>query len=217
MSAILYLGTKNYSSWSLRPWFAAKKAGITFQDVVIDFDQPDTKQCMLAVSPSGKVPVWVDGDLKIWDSLAICEYLAELAPQLWPGEQDVRAIARAVAAEMHSGFAAMRQEMGMNARATQRNIVLTDAAQQDLARIEQIWTELRPRYQAYGDWLFGEFSIADAMFAPVAIRLRGYAVKISPIMQAYVDTFYRDPSFQEWIKAAEQDTLIVPRLECGQA
>ncbi|MEB3753078.1 glutathione S-transferase family protein [Acinetobacter sp. MD2(2019)] len=217
MTATLYLGTKNYSSWSLRPWLAAKKAQIAFQEVVIDFDQPNTKQHILAVSPSGKVPVWVHDDLKIWDSLAICEYLAELAPQLWPEDQATRAIARSVVAEMHSGFVAMRNEMGMNVRAKQRTIALSDAAQQDLARIEQIWTELRGQYQANGEWLFGKFSIADAMFAPVVIRLRAYAVNISPIMQSYVNTFYHDPDFQQWIKDAEQDTLVVPRLECGQA
>lgn len=216
MTATLYLGTKNYSSWSLRPWLAAKKAGIDFQEVIIDFDLPDTKQKMLEVSSSGKVPVWVEPELVIWDSLAICEYLAELSPNLWPKAKKARAIARSVSAEMHSGFTALRSEMGMNVRAHQRKIEISDAAKYDLKRIEQIWTELRKQCAGQGEWLFGEFSIADAMFAPVAIRLEAYAVEISPVMQAYKNTFYRDPEFQKWIKDAEQDQLVVARLECGQ-
>lgn len=217
MSATLYLGTKNYSSWSLRPWLAAKKAGIAFTEQVIDFDQPDTKQRILAVSPSGKVPVWVKDHVRIWDSLAICEYLAELSPSLLPEDRNVRAVMRSVCAEMHSGFQALRSEMGMNVRAKRRQIPMTDALQQDLKRIDEIWTELRTQYATEGNWLFGKFSLADAMFAPVAIRLNAYAVPCSKVMQAYKDTFYQDSDFQEWIKDAEQDALIVPRLEIGQS
>lgn len=216
MSMTLYLGTKNYSSWSLRPWLAARKAAIKFDEIIIDFDQPDTKSRILEVSPSGKVPVLIHKELKIWDSLAICEYFAEIEPQLWPEQSDLRAIARSVSAEMHSGFMAIRNEMGMNVKAKHRKVTLTNQAQEELLRIDQIWTGLRQQYHAQGNWLFGKFSIADAMFAPVAIRLKAYTVRTSPTMQAYVETFYNDSAFLEWINDAEQDTLIVPRLECGQ-
>lgn len=219
MKPVLYLGTKNYSSWSLRPWLVAKKAGFDFEEVIIDFDQPDTKQRIQAISPSGKVPVWVDEHVRIWDSLAICEYLAEQVPSLWPADRIRRAKARSVSAEMHSGFAALRTEMGMNVRACQRQVALSDAALNDLQRIETIWTELLQEQQNTGEqggWLFGQFSIADAMFAPVAIRLNAYAVHLSPVMKAYQAKFYADPDFQQWIKDAEEETLVVPRLEVGQ-
>ena len=219
MKPVLYLGTKTYSSWSLRPWLVAKKAGLDFEEVIIDFDQPDTKQKIQAVSPSAKVPVWVDEHIRIWDSLAICEYFAEQVPSLWPVDRIQRAKARSISAEMHSGFAALRTEMGMNVRAYQRQIELSDAALNDLKRIENIWTDLLQQQQSSGDqaaWLFGEFSIADAMFAPVAIRLNAYAVTMSPVMKAYQAKFYADPDFQQWIRDAEEETLIVPRLELGQ-
>lgn len=219
MKPVLYLGTKNYSSWSLRPWLVAKKAGFDFAEVVIDFDQPNTKQKILAVSPSGKVPVWVDEYVRVWDSLAICEYFAERVPNLWPADSTQRAQARAVSAEMHSGFAALRTEMGMNVRAHQRQIELSEAAINDLKRIEQIWSVLleAQKSNAHAEgWLFGKFSIADAMFAPVVIRLKGYQVPMSPVMQTYQAQFYADPDFQQWIKDAEADSLIVPRLEMGQ-
>ncbi|QIO04903.1 glutathione S-transferase family protein [Acinetobacter shaoyimingii] len=219
MKSVLYLGTKNYSSWSLRPWLVAKKAGFDFEEVVIDFDQPDTKQKIQAVSPSGKVPVWVDEHVRIWDSLAICEYFAEQVPSLWPSDPIQRAQARAVSAEMHSGFPALRSEMGMNVRAYLRGIELSEAAKNDLKRIEVIWTallEAQSNNPNAEGWLFGRFSIADAMFAPVAIRLNGYAVPMSASMKAYQAQFYADPDFQQWIKDAEEDTLIVPRLEIGQ-
>lgn len=219
MKPVLYLGTKTYSSWSLRPWLVAKKAGLDFEEVIIDFDQPDTKQKIKAVSPSAKVPIWVDEHVRIWDSLAICEYFAEQVPSLWPDDRIQRAKARSVSAEMHSGFAALRSEMGMNVRAYKRHIELSDAALNDLKRIEMIWTELLQEQQHLGDqegWLFGQFSIADAMFAPVAIRLNAYAVALSPVMKAYQAKFYTDPDFQQWIKDAEQETLIVPRLEIGR-
>ena len=216
MDMTLYLGTKNYSSWSLRPWLAAKKAGIEFGEVIIDFDQPDTESRILEVSPSGKVPVLIHKGLKVWDSLAICEYFAEIEPKLWPEQSELRAVARSVSAEMHSGFLAIRKEMGMNVKANQRKVTLTNEAQKELLRIDQIWTDLRHKHYAQGDWLFGKFSIADAMFAPVAIRLKAYAVETSPTMQAYVETFYNDSTFLEWIKDAEQDALLLPRLECGQ-
>ena len=217
--ATLYLGTKNYSSWSLRPWLAAKKAGIPFDVVVIDFDEDQalTKEKILAISPTGKVPVWVDDKVKIWDSLAICEYLAEINPALLPKDLATRAIVRAVVAEMHSGFTALRSEMGMNVRAKGRTVSLSEAAKNDLKRIDQIWTELRQQYAAQGDWLFGEFSLADAAFAPIAIRLNAYTVELSPVMQQYKETLYQDPDLQQWLKDAEQDTLVVSWLECGKS
>lgn len=219
MKPVLYLGTKNYSSWSLRPWLAAKKAGFDFEEVVIDFDQPDTKQKIFAISPSGKVPVWMDEHGCVWDSLAICEYLAEQSSNLWPSDRIQRAKARAVSCEMHSSFPALRTEMPMNVRAHQRQIELSEAALNDLKRIEAIWAVLLEAQQNNANaegWLFGQFSIADAMFAPVVIRLNAYAVPMSPVMQAYQMQFYADPDFQQWIKHAEEDTWIVPRVEIGQ-
>ncbi len=202
---VLVIGTKRFSSWSMRPWLALKQAGLPFDEVEITLRQPDTKQRILEHSPSGKVPLLKDGDLKIWDSLAICEYVAETAcaVPLWPENRGARAVARSVAAEMHSGFMGVRQHLSMDVC---DKIALPEIpldAQADIERITALWNDCRAKYGAGGDFLFGRWSIADAMFAPVASRFVTYGVALDPVSQAYVDATMALPALQDWIKAAQ--------------
>lgn len=202
---VLVIGTKRFSSWSMRPWLALKQAGLPFDEVEITLRQPDTKQRILEHSPSGKVPLLKDGDLKIWDSLAICEYVAEAAcaVPLWPENRGARAVARSVAAEMHSGFMGLRQHLSMDVC---DKIALPEIpldAQADIERITALWNDCRAKYGAGGDFLFGRWSIADAMFAPVATRFVTYGVALDPVSQAYVDATMALPALQDWIKAAQ--------------
>lgn len=199
---MLVIGTKRYSSWSLRAWLALKQARLSFDEVSIPLYQPDTKQKILEHSPSGRVPLLKDGSLRIWESLAICEYVAEIAcaVPLWPENRGTRAVARAVAAEMHSGFPALRENLPMDVLAD-RSLTATAAAaaSDDIARILEIWNTVRARYGAGGEFLFGRWSIADAMFAPVAIRFKTYGVPLDPVSAAYVKASYGLPALQEWI------------------
>jgi glutathione S-transferase len=195
---ILHVGNKNYSSWSLRPSLALAHTGAAFRTALIQLDQPDSKARMLAVNPAGRVPVLVDGDLTIWDSLAICEYLADKFPaaHLWPNDARVRARARAVSAEMHSGFAAVRTLMPMDLRSRKPTPALTEAAHGEIARIHALWrTELAAHG---GPFLFGAFTIADAMFAPVTTRFTTYGIPLDATCQAYVDAIAALPGFRTW-------------------
>jgi len=214
----LYIGNKNYSSWSMRPWVLMRQAGIAFDEVMVRFDSFDTdsdfKRALQDVNPVGKVPVLVDGDLAVWDTLAIAEYLAERFPEkaLWPADPTARARARSVCAEMHSGFTALRGACPMNIEASLPEVgalVWRDkpGVRADVARLEAMWTGL---LQAHGGpMLFGEFSIADAYFAPVCMRLRSYALPVSPTVRAYVDRVATLPGVAAWIgdALAEQDFL----------
>jgi glutathione S-transferase len=216
MALTLVIGNKNYSSWSMRPWMALKAAEIAFDEVIIPLYTGDAdKQRILDVTRSGKVPALVDGNITVWDSLAIIEYAAERFPEafLWPQDVAVRAHARSVAAEMHSGFMALRNECGMNIHRPIRAKPLSDDAKTNIARIQQIWTECRAQYGAQGPYLFGAFSGADAMFAPVVHRFRTYAIDVTPPVRAYMDMMLANTSFQEWTRDALAETLIIEKFE----
>jgi glutathione S-transferase len=211
----LVIGNKNYSSWSLRPWLAARHAGIEFDEIRLSLFTPEGTAQIRQYSPSLRVPVWREGDLVIWESLAICEYLAERVPSLWPADAAARAVARSVSAEMHAGFSALRNAMPMNARARGRRVAVTPEIAADIDRIEAIWTDGRHRFGAGGPWLFGAFSIADAMFGPVVLRFVPYGVSRPGVVDDYVATFMADPHLQAWIVAAEQEPEIIPEDEAG--
>lgn len=194
----LVIGNRNYSSWSLRPWLALKQSGLPFEEIQIRLNEVGSKAEILKHSPSGKVPCLLDGELLVWDSLAICEYLAEKAPLLWPVDSRLRAEARAVSAEMHSGFGALRQSMPMDIKASKPHDGRRPEVLHDIARIVAIWEGCRARFAAGGPFLFGAFSIADAMYAPVAWRFKTYAVDVPPASQAWIDALCALPAMQEW-------------------
>jgi glutathione S-transferase len=216
MTLTLVIGNKNYSSWSMRPWLALRANNIPFEEVFISlYTGAADKGRILNFSRSGKVPILIDGDLAVWDSLAIIEYLAERFPEkrLWPEHPADRAHARAISAEMHSGFAALRNECGMNLHLPVRAIELSDDARANVARIEDIWSECRARYGQSGPFLFGSFGAADAMFAPVVHRFRTYAIAVSKETQAYMDTMIALPAFAEWTKAGLAETIVIEKFE----
>lgn len=216
MTLTLVIGNKNYSSWSMRPWLALKTANIAFDEVSIPLYTGDAdKQRILKFSRSGKVPVLVDGDITVWDSLAIIEYAAERFPdaQLWPEDRASRAHARSVSAEMHSGFAALRNECGMNLHRPVGAKALSADARADIARIQESWSECRERYGKLGPYLFGAFSGADAMYAPVVHRFRTYAIGVSLPVRDYMDTMMALPAFQQWTRAGLAETRVIEKFE----
>jgi glutathione S-transferase len=216
MTLTLAIGNKNYSSWSMRPWIALKAAGIAFEEVEIPlYTGPADKQRILDLTRSGKVPVLVDGDITVWDSLAIIEYVAERFPdaRLWPHDVASRAHARSISAEMHSGFMALRNECGMNIHRPIGSKPLSDDAKANIARVQQIWSECRARYGGQGPYLFGAFTGADAMFAPVIHRFRTYAIEVTSPVRGYMDTMLANDAFQEWTRAALAETLIIEKFE----
>jgi glutathione S-transferase len=209
----LVIANKNYSSWSLRPWLAMRQAGIPFTEILLSLSEtPEAKAAFQKYSPSRRVPVLIDGDLTLWESIAICEYVAELFPeaQLWPGEPQARAVARAVSAEMHAGFVALRQNMPMDIRGHYPGQGLTPAVAQDIARVTTIWQECRATYGAGGEFLFGYFTIADAMFAPVVTRFATYGVKVDEISRTYMETILRLEAMSAWSAAAQGEIEVVP-------
>jgi glutathione S-transferase len=207
----LVIGNKNYSSWSLRPWLAMRHARIAFDEVVIPLYRGESKAALLRHSPAGKVPVLEHGGRTVWDSLAIMEYLAETFPaaNLWPQDAAARAQARSISAEMHTGFAALRQGMPMNLRERLPSPGRSDTVAADIQRVTAIWRDCRTRFGGTGRFLFGTFSIADAMYAPVATRFRTYAVELDPICHAYADAVLTLPAFQEWQTAAQQEPWVI--------
>ena len=211
----LVIGNKNYSSWSMRPWLALRANDIPFDEVFIPLytDDPADKDRILSFSRAGKVPTLVDGDVTVWDSLAIIEYLAEKFPEkkLWPEDPASRAHARSISAEMHSGFAALRNECGMNLHRPIRAVALSDDARANVARIQQIWSECHQRYG--GPFLFGAFGAADAMYAPVVHRFRTYAIEVAPPARHYFDAMQTLPAFQQWTREGLAETLIIERME----
>ncbi len=211
----LVIGNKNYSSWSLRPWMAMRHLGIEFTEWLVPLDTPEFKDAVEQFSPSGRVPALKHGDLCVWDSLAICEYVAELTRSGWPQDPAARAIARAVSAEMHSGFANLRMEWPMNARARNRHTLRTPGLDADIDRIDEIWNDCRSRFGAGGPWLFGEYSIADAMFAPVVLRFKTYGAQLSGTARWYLATALEDGAMQEWVKAAQNESWTLPSSEVG--
>jgi glutathione S-transferase len=211
----LVIGNKVFSSWSLRPWFAMTMTGLPFEEVVIPLDKPDTKKRIAEHSKAGRVPVLYHGKLKVWDSLAILEYLAETFPEkkLWPAGQAARAMARAVASEMHSGFSALRSECAMNLRRARMPTQMSDAAKADAARIETIWRDCREKYGKTGKYLFGRFSIADAMFAPVVSRFDTYAIPVGDDTRSYMKTILGCETFRTWKEGALAETWDLPQPE----
>ena len=212
----LVIGNKNYSSWSMRPWLALRSNNIAFEEIFIPlYTNKADKDRLLSVSRSGKVPALIDGDVTVWDSLSIIEYVAERFPEarLWPENRALRAHARSISAEMHSGFLPLRNECGMNLHRPIRAVALSADARANVARIEQIWIECRERYGRLGPFLFGKFGAADAMFAPVVHRFRTYAIEVAPQAQAYMDTMMAQPAFAEWTKAGLAETLLIERFE----
>ncbi|BBK43711.1 glutathione S-transferase [Allostella vacuolata] len=211
----IYIGNKNYSSWSLRGWLMLKASGIEFDEVVIALDEPTTRETIVRHSPSGRVPVIKHGDRVVWDTLAIGEYLAELVPEagLWPADQTARAVARSVSAEMHSGFQALREHFPMNMRSTFSERYPNAGAQADINRISAIWRDCRRRFGGTGEFLFGEFTIADAMFAPVCSRFRTYKIEMDEVGQAYCDAIWNRPAVQEWLQAARKEPMVIPAAE----
>lgn len=202
---VLVIGDKAWSSWSLRAWLAAKVAGIPFREELVRLRQPDTGSQIARHSPSGRIPVLKRGGFAVWDSLAICEYLAELAPEahLWPEERQARAVARAISAEMHSGFPALRKEFPMDFHARVEGRAPSDDARADIARVAHLWRETRRNFGAGGPFLFGKFTIADAMYAPVATRFRTYAIDLTAFgddgtASAYAQAVLAMPEMEEW-------------------
>jgi len=211
----LIIGNKNYSSWSLRPWIALRAAGIPFTEQKLGFFTEEFSRRVGAVSPAGLVPVLLDGEFAIWDTLAICEYLAERHPEarLWPQDTRARARARSLAAQMHSGFGAMRQALPMNVEAHLPGIDFPAAAQQDIARLQAIWRDTRAAFGQGGPFLFGEFSIADAFFAPVVSRFTTYGIAASGPVRDYMDAVLALPAMQEWTRDALAEATFVPEDE----
>jgi glutathione S-transferase len=210
----LVIGNKNYSSWSMRPWVLARQADIAFEEVLLKFDEASDGVRVAGIepySPTRKVPVLlVDGE-PVWDSLAICETLAELHPekQLWPAAADARRVARSICAEMHSGFQGLRGAMPMNLRASLPGKGRNPKSEKDIERVIEIWTSCRSRFARGGEFLFGRFSVADAFYAPVATRFRTYAVSLPPAAQAYADAVLGAVAVREWIDAGRRETDFV--------
>ncbi|APG86261.1 glutathione S-transferase family protein [Sinorhizobium americanum] len=209
----LYVGNKNYSSWSLRPWLALEGCGIPFEDVVIPFDFPAGNPKFREISPTGRVPVLHHGEIRVWESLAIIEYVAELYPQagIWPENREDRARARSYSMEMLAGFRALRGACPMNIRRPVKAIALPDGVMDDVARIETIWREAIAR--SGGPFLFGRFTAADAMFAPVVNRLEVYELTTDPGTLAYMEAVKAHPAFRKWEEAARAEPWIVPEDE----
>ena len=206
----LVVASKNYSSWSLRPYLALAHTGQPFREVVVQLGQPDTAANIAKHSPSGRVPALVHGELVIWDSLAICEYLAELFPQakLWPQDATARAVARAVTAEMHSGFATLRNHMPMNLRARRPGEGRAPGVDEDISRVTQLWRECRERHGKGGPFLFGAFSIADAFYAPVVTRFVTYGVELDAVGGAYRDAVLALPAMRAWTQASQGEPPV---------
>ncbi len=217
MSALtLCIGTRNYSSWSLRPWLLLRHLGLPFTEREFELDSEAFRREVPEFSPTGRVPVLIHGALRIWESLAICEYVSELAGgRGWPAAAALRARARAIAAEMHGGFHALRNALPMNARATGRRVALTPPVERDLRRIDAIWSGSHGDHDAEGPYLFGAFSAADAMYAPVVLRVRTYGLPLSARAARYHEAMLSDRHLRDWVRAAELETVVIPHDEAG--
>jgi glutathione S-transferase len=206
----LVIGNKNYSSWSMRPWLVMKAFGIPFKEINIPLYQPDSGTQIAEYSASGRVPILIDGEITVWDSLAICEYLTEQFPEkaMWPKDVAARATARSMCAEMHSGFTALRSSMWMNIRADFRGKGRTAGSQADIGRISEIWENCFSQF-GHHHFLFGDFSIADAYFAPVVMRFRTYGVSLAPTLQAYAERVAAHPAVAQWMEEARSETAAI--------
>jgi glutathione S-transferase len=211
----LIIGNKNYSSWSLRPWLPMRHCGLPFREVRIPLYTPESKAQILTHSPSGKVPCLLDRQLAIWDSLAICEYLAERHPHLglWPDDFQARAVARSMSAEMHSGFQNVRTHMSMNCRGRFPGLGRTVEVAGEIERIQRSWGDARAKYGVGGPFLFGRFGIVDAMYAPVVLRFRTYSVQLNSVCREYADAILALPAMQQWLAEAEAETEVIEKFE----
>ncbi|MEZ5834307.1 MAG: glutathione S-transferase family protein [Geminicoccaceae bacterium] len=209
----LVLGNRNYSSWSLRPWLLMRMLDIDFEEIVIPLDQADTRKTIARYTPAGRVPVLIDGDLHVWDSLAIMEYLAESHPSAWPADRRDRARARSLAAEMHSGFMGLREEFPMNIRAGGRRVEPGAAAARDIERVRGIFEDCMEKSK--GPMLLGNFCALDAMFAPVVMRFRTYALELGPLGAVYADKIVNLKPMREWSEHAHEETWRIEHEEVG--
>ena len=211
----LIIGNKNYSSWSFRPWIAMRVAGIAFRETVISLEATDFKERVIKMSGAGKMPVLADGDVRVWESLAILEYLAEKFPaaSLWPRDAAARGHARAISAEMHAGFVPLRRQLPMNMWRPVLPRQLDADAKANVARIDSIWTDCRARFGAGGPFLYGAFGAADAMYAPVVSRFHTYAVEVSVAARDYMRAVMALPAWNEWRHAALREPWVLPHDE----
>lgn len=207
----IIIGEKNYSSWSLRGWLAIHHTGLQFEEVQLPLDTPEFYEKIKTLNPSGRVPALYDGDILVWDSAAIIDYCAALAPKKywWPSDKSALAFARSIFAEMHSGFEQLRTHAPMNMRGRWSGLCVASGVQADIKRIDTLWTEARTRFGDTGPFLFGEFSAADMMYAPVASRFATYGVELSSVSAAYVEALFNYPAFKEWYDAALKEETIV--------
>jgi len=219
MTLRLIIGNKNYSSWSMRPWIAMKAAGIAFDETVISLYVEGSEAAIRAHSPAGKVPILIDGqgdrEVRVWESLAILEYLAEKFPaaRLWPSDPAARALARAISTEIHAGFVPLRQQCGMNMWRPPAKRDLSEDAKANIARVQALWTDARTRFGAGGPFLFGRFCAADAMYAPIVSRFETYAIDVSAPVAAYMQAVIALPAWQEWRRAALRETWVIRKFE----
>ena len=217
----LVIGNRNYSSWSLRGWLMARVAGIEFEEIVVPLDLPDTQAALRKHSPSGRVPVLLHRGLAVWESLAIAEYLNDIRPEagLWPASVSARAHARAVSTEMHAGFTELREKMPMNIRASLPGKGMTPAVRGEIERITSMWRDCRKRFAGAAPrddgFLFGAFSAADAMYAPVVTRLRTYAVPMDSDADAYCRAVLNHPPMKEWVEAARNEPWLIEKYEAA--
>jgi len=211
----LVIGNKNYSSWSLRPWLLMRQAGIPFEEKRLALRTDSFREEIRRYSPSGKVPALVDDGVVIWESLAICEYVAERYPdkKLWPADPTARAVARAVSSEMHAGFAQLRTHMSMNCRRRWPGKGRAPGVQEDIDRVAAIWATCRGEFGGDGPFLFGEFCIADAMFAPVVFRFETYVVPLDSVCRAYADSILQLPASQQWLADSRAENEVIAELE----
>jgi glutathione S-transferase len=213
MSLTLVIGSKNYSSWSLRPWMLLRHLGVAFEERVLPLYSPEFHAEIARINPARRVPVLLDGELTIWDSLAICEYLAEKTGHGWPENVGARAHARSICAEMHSGFQALREACPFNARARNRKVPMTPELEADVRRIDEMWADCRQLHGRAGRWLFGHYSIADAMYSSVVLRFKTYGAELSPTSREYLNTVLADPPLIDWVRAAESEPHRVESID----
>ncbi len=207
----IIIGNKRYSSWSLRGWLAAEHTGLPYKEILLQLDTPRFYEEIVKYSPAKRVPTLLDGEIAVWDSAAIIDYCAKLAPEKfwWPEDKAAYAHARSIFNEMHSGFTEIRSHMPMNLQGQWQDLALSDALQKDISRVEALWTECRRNYGAGGDYLFGEFSAADMMFAPVTTRLATYGIKVNETAAQYIESVRNQPSVKAWFTDAQKETEIV--------